>query len=136
MGIILVLGIIAIGIVTIGNCISVALASTNIPPTVPSTGQPSSSLSPPSQPSQPSLHTPNIAGPTEVNPASGGNNTTPGGNNTTPGGNNTNIGPPPAPIIVGPSSFTASPITDENQINVNTTPITPSNGSSLGVPAE
>ena len=125
MSIILVLAIIVIGIVTIGNCINVTLASTNLPSELP--GQRPSSLSPPSQPSSPS---PNIERPTEeVNPASVGNYTTPAENNTT-------IGPFSQPIIVGPSSFTASPITDENQINENTTPITPTNSSSLGIPAQ
>ena len=124
MGIILMSTMIAIGIATITNCINIALAqfSQSIP-FLPSTGQSPSSLSPPSSPSLSPL--PPTEQPSNVNPA-------PAGNITASAINSTNIAPrhpPPSPIIVGPSSLTASPITSENQGNVNATSIPSNNGS-------
>jgi hypothetical protein len=134
MGTLLISAMIAIGFVTIANCSNLALAqySTNTQST-PSSGEPSTSSGPRVPPSSPQsqIHQP----PTEANPASTGNNATVAGNNTTVAGNGTTIGPPPI-TIVGPSSFTASPITNENQVNVNTTSTTLGNESSLGVPAQ
>jgi hypothetical protein len=139
MGTLLISAMIAIGFVMIANCSNLALAqySTNTPSTPPS-GEPSTSSGPRVPPApQSQIH----QRPTEANPASTGNNTTVAGNNATAVGNNataagngTTIGPP-AITIVGPSSFTASPITNENQVNVNTTS-TQGNESSLGVPAQ
>ena len=140
-GIILMSTMIAIGIVTIANSINIALAQFNPNiPFSPSTGQSPSSLSPPSTPSTPSTQpTPptHTNQPVKVKPPKHllVNITAPAGNITAPVVNSSTIGPPPRPIVVGPSSFTASPITSENQGNVNATPIIPSNnGSSLGVP--
>jgi hypothetical protein len=127
MGIILMSTMIAIGIATITNCINIALAqfSKSIP-FLPSTGQSPSSLSPPSSPSSPSLSPlPPTEQPSNVNPA-------PAGNITASAINSTNIAPrhpPLRPIIVGPSSLTASPITSESQGNVNATSIPSNNGS-------
>jgi hypothetical protein len=133
MGTLLISAMIAIGFVTIANCSNLALAqySTNTQST-PSSGEPSTSSGPRVPPApQSQIH----QRPTEANPASTGNNTTVAGNNATVAGNGTAIGPPPI-TIVGPSSFTASPITNENQVNVNTTSTTLANESSLGVPAQ
>jgi hypothetical protein len=133
MGTLLISAMIAIGFVTIANCSNLALAqySTNTQSTSPS-GEPSTSSGPRVPPApQSQIH----QRPTEANPASTGNNTTVAGNNATVTGNGTAIGPPPI-TIVGPSSFTASPITNENQVNVNTTSTTLANESSLGVPAQ
>jgi hypothetical protein len=127
----LISAMIAIGFVTIANCSNLALAqySTNTQSTPPS-GEHSTS-SGPRVPSAPQSQIQQR--PTEANPASTGNNATVAGNNATVAGNGTTIGPPPI-TIVGPSSFTASPITNENQVNVNTTSATLGNESSLGVP--
>ena len=152
-GIVLMYTMIAIGIATIANSINIALAQFNPNiPFSPSTGQSPSSLSPPSTPSTPSTQpTPptHTNRPVKVNQPPAGNITAPAGNITAPAGNITapagnitapvvnssTIGPPPRPIVVGPSSFTAAPITSENQGNVSAPSIIPSNnGSSLGVP--
>ena len=136
-GIILMSTMIAIGIATIANSINIALAQFNPNiPFSPSTGQSPSSLSPPSTPSTPSTQsTPpsHTHQPVKVKPPAG--NTTACWKYYCSVVNSSTIGPPPRPIVVGPSSFTASPITSENQGNVNATSIIPSNnGSFLGVP--
>jgi hypothetical protein len=114
MGIIMSI-MIAFSIAAVANCVNVAVAQYD-----PTTGRPL--YSPPSPPSSPSSAG-NITAPA-------GNITAPAGNITAPDGNSTIIGPAPGPTIVGPSSLVASPITSENQGNVNTQ-ITPSNKSSL-----
>jgi hypothetical protein len=122
-----------IGIATIENSVNTTLAqfNSNIPFS-PSTGQPPSSLSPPSTPSTPSLpSTPPPSDsnqPVKTNPSHARNSTAPVVNSST-------IGPRPGPTVVGPSSFTASPITSENQGKLNTSSASPSkNGSVLGPP--
>ena len=150
-GILLISTMIVIGIATIDNSVNTTFAQFNPNiPFSPSTGQPPSSLSPPSTPSTPSTPPPsNTNQPVETNPshagngtapvvnstASTGNGTAPTGNGTAPVVNSSTIGPPPSPTIVGPSSFTASPITSENQGKLNTSSTSPSNnGSVLGLP--
>ncbi|MGH9975932.1 MAG: hypothetical protein ACRD8Z_08875 [Nitrososphaeraceae archaeon] len=100
MGIIMLI-MIAFSIAAVANCVNIAFAQYD-----PTTGRPLNL--PPSSPSSPSS----------------------AGNITAPAGNSTIIGPAAGPTIVGPSSIVASPITGENQGNVNTA-ITPSNKSSL-----
>jgi hypothetical protein len=134
---------IVIGIATIDNSVNTTLAQFNPNiPFSPSTGQPPSSLSPPSTPSAPSTPPPSDTNqPVETNPSHAGNGTAPVVNGTAPVVNGTapvvnssTIGPPPSPTIVGPSSFTASPITSENQGKLNTSSTSPSNnGSVLGL---
>jgi hypothetical protein len=130
---------IVIGIATIDNSVNTTLAQFNPNiPFSPSTGQPPSSLSPPSAPSAPSTpSTPppsDTNQPVETNPSHAGNGTAPVVNSTAPVVNSSTIGPPPSPTIVGPSSFTASPITSENQGKLNTSSTSPSNnGSVLGL---
>ena len=134
---------IVIGIATIDNSVNTTFAQFNPNiPFSPSTGQPPSSLSPPSTPSAPSTPPPSDTNqPVETNPSHAGNGTAPVVNSTAPTGNSTapvvnssTIGPPPSPTIVGPSSFTASPITSENQGKLNTSSTSPSNnGSVLGL---
>ena len=128
-GIILMSSMIAIGIATIANSINIALAEFNPNiPFSPSTGQSPSSLSPPSTPSTQSTPPSHTHQPVKVKQPHAGNITARVVNSST-------IGPPPRPIVVGPSSLTASPITSENQGNVNPTSVIPSNnGSFLGVP--
>ena len=136
---------IVIGIATIDNSFNTTLAQFNPNiPFSPSTGQPPSSLSPPSAPSAPSTPPPSATNqPVETNPSHAGNGTAPVVNGTAPVVNGTapvvnssTIGPPPSPTVVGPSSFTASPITSENQGKLNTSSNSPSNnGSALGLPA-
>jgi hypothetical protein len=128
---------IVIGIATIDNSVNTTLAQFNPNiPFSPSTGQPPSSLSPPSTPSAPSTPPPSDTNqPVETNPSHAGNGTAPVVNGTAPVVNSSTIGPPPSPTIVGPSSFTASPITSENQGKLNTSSTSPSNnGSVLGLP--
>src|SRR5689334_6775937 len=128
---------IVIGIATIDNSVNTTLAQFNPNiPFSPSTGQPPSSLSPPSAPSAPSTPPPSATNqPVETNPSHAGNGTAPVGNSTAPVVNSSTIGPPPSPTVVGPSSFTASPITSENQGKLNTSSTSPSNnGSVLGLP--
>ena len=143
-GILLISAMIVIGIATIDNSVNTTLAQfdPNIPFS-PSTGQPPSSLSPPSAPSAPSTPPPSDTNqPVETNPSHAGNgtapvisSTAPTGNSTAPVVNSSTIGPPPSPTVVGPSSFTASPITSENQGKLNTSSTSPSNnGSVLGLP--
>ena len=134
---------IVIGIATIDNSVNTTLAQFNPNiPFSPSTGQPPSSLSPPSTPSAPSTPPPSDTNqPVETNPSHAGNGTAPVVNSTAPVVNSiapvvnsSTIGPPPSPTIVGPSSFTASPITSENQGKLNTSSTSPSNnGSVLGL---
>jgi len=127
---------IVIGIATIDNSVNTTLAQFNPNiPFSPSTGQPPSSLSPPSTPSAPSTPPPSDTNqPVETNPSHAGNGTAPVVNGTAPVVNSSTIGPPPSPTIVGPSSFTASPITSENQGKLNTSSTSPSNnGSVLGL---
>jgi len=134
---------IVIGIATIDNSVNTTFAQFNPNiPFSPSTGQPPSSLSPPSTPSTPSTPPPsNTNQPVETNPSHAGNGTAPVVNGTAPVVNGTapvvnssTIGPPPSPTIVGPSSFTASQITSENQGKLNTSSSSPSNnGSVLGL---
>ena len=129
-GILLISTMIVIGIATIDNSVNTTLAQFNPNiPFSPSTGQPPSSLSPPSAPSAPSTPPPSATNqPVETNPSHAGNGTAPVVNSST-------IGPPPSPTVVGPSSFTASPITSENQGKLNTSSTSPSNnGSVLGLP--
>ena len=143
-GILLISTMIVIGIATIDNSVNTTLAQFNPNiPFSPSTGQPPSSLSPPSAPSAPSTPPPSATNqPVETNPSHAGNGTAPVVNSTAPTGNSTapvvnssTIGPPPSPTVVGPSSFTASPITSENQGKLNTSSTSPSNnGSVLGLP--
>jgi hypothetical protein len=148
-GILLISTMIVIGIATIDNSVNTTLAQFNPNiPFSPSTGQPPSSLSPPSAPSAPSAPPPSAPPPSatnqpvETNPSHAGNGTAPVVNSTAPTGNSTapvvnssTIGPPPSPTVVGPSSFTASPITSENQGKLNTSSTSPSNnGSVLGLP--
>jgi hypothetical protein len=142
-GILLISTMIVIGIATIDNSVNTTLAQFNPNiPFSPSTGQPPSSLSPPSTPSAPSTPPPSDTNqPVETNPSHAGNGTAPVVNGTAPVVNGTapvvnssTIGPPPSPTIVGPSSFTASPITSENQGKLNTSSTSPSNnGSVLGL---
>jgi len=160
-GILLISTMIVIGIATIDNSVNTTLAQFNPNiPFSPSTGQPPSSLSPPSTPSAPSTPPPSTPSapstpppsdtnqPVETNPSHAGNGTAPVVNGTAPVVNGTapvvngtapvvnssTIGPPPSPTIVGPSSFTASPITSENQGKLNTSSTSPSNnGSVLGL---
>jgi hypothetical protein len=142
-GILLISTMIVIGIATIDNSVNTTLAQFNPNiPFSPSTGQPPSSLSPPSTPSAPSTPPPSDTNqPVETNPSLAGNGTAPVVNGTAPVVNGTapvvnssTIGPPPSPTIVGPSSFTASPITSENQGKLNTSSTSPSNnGSVLGL---
>jgi hypothetical protein len=47
-------------------------------------------------------------------------------------GNATSVGPPPKPIIVGPSSVNASPITSEIQVNTSSTSAPQNNSTFLG----
>ena len=117
---ILILAMIVIGISTIANSVNITLAQFNPNiPFSPSTGQSPSNLSPPSTPSSPSTPPPSDNNqPVKANPSHTGNNT---GNNTAPIVNSSTIGPPPRPVIVGPSNLTASPIIDENKVNVNAT---------------
>ena len=136
-GILLISTMIVIGIATIDNSVNTTLAQFNPNiPFSPSTGQPPSSLSPPSTPSAPSTPPPSDTNqPVETNPSHAGNGTAPVVNGTAPVVNSSTIGPPPSPTIVGPSSFTASPITSENQGKLNTSSTSPSNnGSVLGLP--
>jgi hypothetical protein len=126
-GILLISAMIVIGIATIDNSVNTTLAQFNPNiPFSPSTGQPPSSLSPPSTPSTPPPSDTNQ--PVKTNPSYAGSSTAPVVNSST-------IGPRPGPTVVGPSSFTASPITSENQGKMNTSSASPSkNGSVLGPP--
>ena len=125
---ILITTMIVIGITAIANCVNIAAAQfdSNLP-FDPSTGQPPSSLSPPSPPSSPNPPAPTDQ-PAEVIQMPAGNITTPV--------NSTTIGPPPGPVIVGPSNFTASPITSENQGYVNATSTLSNNGTFPGALGE
>jgi hypothetical protein len=114
MGVILMSSIIAINIVAMTNCISIAVAQYN-----PSTGQPTSSLSPPSTSSPPPNEQPTKA---------------PVVNTSSPNVNSSTISSPPKPVLVGPSNYVASPITSQNQTNVNATSSPPSKGLFLGSP--
>ena len=135
---ILITTMIVIGITAIANCVNIAAAQfdSNLP-FDPSPGQPPSSLSPPSPPSSLSPpsppSSPNPPAPTDqpaevIQMPAAGNITTPV--------NSTTIGPPPGPVIVGPSNFTASPITSEHQGYVNATSTLSNNGTFPGALGE
>jgi hypothetical protein len=121
---ILILAMIVIGIATIANSVNITLAQFNSTiPFSPSTGQSPSNLSPPSTPPPSDTNQPIKANPSHT------------GNSTTTIVNSSTIGPPSRPIVVGPSNFTASPISSENQANLNASSTSPSNnGSSIGPP--
>ena len=87
IGIILTSSMIAISIAVMTNCIGIAVAQYN-----PSTGQPTSTLSPPSTPSPPL---------SEVQ----------GNEQSTEAPNSSTTSSPAEPVVVGPSHFTSSPIT-------------------------
>jgi len=127
---ILILAMIVIGIATIANSVNITLAQFNPNiPFSPSTGQSPSNLSPPSTPSTPSTPPPSDTNqPIKANPSHTGNSTTTIVNSST-------IGPPSRPIVVGPSNFTASPISSENQANLNASSTSPSNNGSSIVPS-
>ena len=135
IGIILVLSIIAIGIVTITNCINTAMAqctteqlnkgsagcSTEQSNTSPLLGF----LNTPSQPSSAVAVQNNVSRttqPAKINPVPAGNVTA------------VPLPAPPKRIIVGPSSVNASPVTSEIQGGANATSIPPNNGLFLGTP--
>jgi hypothetical protein len=127
---------IAINIVAMTNCIGIAVAQYN-----PSTGQSTSSLSPPStqspSPRETSLPPSEIDKPTEPPVVNTSSPPPPPNEQPTkaPVVNSSTISSPPKPVLVGPSNFVASPITSENQENVNTTSA-PSKGLFLGSPGE
>ena len=153
MGVILMSSMIAINIVAMTNCISIAVAQYN--PYNPSTGHETSSLSPPST-SSPSSQSPSL-GQSTSSPSSSppnGNASSPSSsppneqptkahvlnasspppnvNTSSPNVNSSTISSPPNPVLVGPSNFIASPITSGNQTNVNATSSPPSKGLFLG----
>jgi len=121
MSVILMSSIIAINIVAMTNCISIAVAQYN--PYNPSTGQSTSSLSPPSTPSPSSPQSPSLGQSTSSPPPNA---------TKAPVVNSSTISSPPNPVIVGPSNYIASPITSGNQTNVNATSSPPSKGLFLG----
>jgi len=122
--IILILAMIVIGIATIANSVNITLAQFNPNiPFSPSTGQSPSNLSPPSTPPPSDTNQPIKANPSHT------------GNSTTTIVNSSTIGPPSRPIVVGPSNFTASPISSENQANLNASSTSPSNNGSSIVPS-
>lgn len=128
MNTILITTMIVIGITAIANCVNIAAAQFDSnTPFNPSTGQPPSSLSPPSPPSSPNPPA-STDQPAEVIQMPARNITTPV--------NSTTIGPPPGTVIVGPSNFTASPITSENQGYVNATSTLSNNGTFPGALGE
>jgi hypothetical protein len=148
--------IIAINIVAMTNCISIAVAQYN--PYNPSTGQSTSSLSPPSTPQSPSLgqstsspppspppneqptkapvvNTSSPSPPPNATKAPVVNTSSPSpppNATKAPVVNSSTISSPPNPVIVGPSNYIASPITSGNQTNVNATSSPPSKGLFLG----
>src|SRR5918911_3908684 len=88
ISVILMSSVIAISIVTMTNRIGIAVAQYN-----PSTGQPTSTLSPPSTPSPP------------LSEVQGNEQSTEDPNSST------TSSPAGEPVVVGPSHFTSSPIT-------------------------
>src|SRR5215212_3696512 len=144
MGVILMSSMIAINIVAMTNCISIAVAQYN-----PSTGQDTSSLSPPS-PSSPSSSpqsssfgqsTSSSSPPPNQQPIKAPvvntSSSSPPPNQQpikAPVVNSSTISSPPNPVLVGPSNFIASPITSEIQENVNATSSPPNEGLFLGSP--
>ena len=150
MGVILMSSMIAINIVAMTNCISIAVAQYN--PYNPSTGHETSSLSPPSTSSPSSSQSPSFGQSTSSPP--NGNASSPSSsppneqptkapvvnasspppnvNTSSPNVNSSTISSPPNPVIVGPSNYIASPITSGNQTNVNATSSPPSKGLFLG----
>jgi hypothetical protein len=150
MGVILMSSMIAINIVAMTNCISIAVAQYN-----PSTGHDTSSLSPPSTSSPSSPQSPSLSQSTSSPPPSPPPNEQPTKapvvntsspspppneqptkapvvNTSSPNVNSSTISSPPNPVIVGPSNYIASPITSGNQTNVNATSSPPSKGLFLG----
>ena len=125
MSVILMSSIIAINIVAMTNCISIAVAQYN--PYNPSTGQSTTSLSPPSPSSPPPNQQPTKAPVVNTSSPSPPPNAT-----KAPVVNSSTISSPPNPVIVGPSNYIASPITSGNQTNVNATSSPPSKGLFLG----
>ena len=141
MSVILMSSIIAINIVAMTNCISIAVAQYN--PYNPSTGQSTSSLSPPSTPQSPSLgqstsspppSPPPNEQPTKAPVVNTSSPSPPPNATKAPVVNSSTISSPPNPVIVGPSNYIASPITSQNQTNVNATSSPPSKGLFLGSP--
>jgi hypothetical protein len=140
MDVILMSSIIAINIVTITNCISIAVAQYN--PYNPSTGHETSSLSPPSTSSPSSPESPSLgqstSSPPPNAPVVNTSSPSPPPNQQptkAPVVNSSTISSPPNPVIVGPSNFIASPITRENvNATSNATSSPPSEGLFLGSP--
>ena len=148
MGVILMSSMITINIVAMTNCISIAVAQYN-----PSTGQDTSSLSPPS-PSSPSSSpqsssfgqstsslSPLPSPPPNQQPIKAPvvntSSSSPPPNQQpikAPLVNSSTISSPPNPVLVGPSNFIASPITSEIQEKVNATSSPPNEGLFLGSP--
>jgi len=144
MGVILMSSMITINIVAMTNCISIAVAQYN-----PSTGQDTSSLSPPS-PSSPSSSpqsssfgqsTSSSSPPPNQQPIKAPvvntSSSSPPPNQQpikAPVVNSSTISSPPNPVLVGPSNFIASPITSEIQEKVNATSSPPNEGLFLGSP--
>src|SRR5919197_4582317 len=127
MGVILMSSMVAINIVAMTNCISIAVAQYN-----PSTGQPTSSLSPPSTSSSPPSEQPTKAPVVNTSSPSSPPSEQP---TKAPVVNSSTISSPPNPVLVGPSNFIASPITSQNQENVNATSSPQSKGLFLGAPS-
>ena len=139
MGVILMSSMIAINIVAMTNCISIAVAQYN--PYNPSTGHDTSSLSPPSTSSPSSPQSPSLgqstSSPPPNAPVVNTSSPSPPPNQQptkAPVVNSSTISSPPNPVIVGPSNYIASPITSGNQTNVNATSSPPSKGLFLGSP--
>jgi hypothetical protein len=134
MSVILMSSIIAINIVAMTNCISIAVAQYN--PYNPSTGQSTTNLSPPSPSSPPPNEQPTKAPVVNTSSPSPSPNQQPTKapvvNTSSPNVNSSTISSPPNPVIVGPSNYIASPITSGNQTNVNATSSPPSKGLFLG----
>jgi len=144
MDVILMSSMIAINIVAMTNCISIAVAQYN--PYNPSTGHETSSLSPPStsSPQSPSFDQstssppPSPPQPTNAPVVNTSSPSSPPPNQQptkAPVVNSSTISSPPNPVIVGPSNFIASPITRENvNATSNATSSPPSEGLFLGSP--
>jgi hypothetical protein len=140
MDVILISSMIAINIVAMTNCISIAVAQYN--PYNPSTGHDTSSLSPPSTSSPSSPQSPSLgqstSSPPPNAPVVNTSSPSPPPNQQptkAPVVNSSTISSPPNPVIVGPSNFIASPITRENvNATSNATSSPPSEGLFLGSP--
>ena len=147
MDVILMSSMIAINIVAMTNCISIAVAQYN--PYNPSTGHETSSLSPPStsSPQSPSFDQ-STSSPPPSPPPNEQPTKAPVVNTSSPSSpppnqqptkapvvNSSTISSPPNPVLVGPSNFIASPITRENvNATSNATSSPPSEGLFLGSP--